>query len=83
VLQRDLAETDAGDLDLARRVQTLDDSDGDFELYEDTGGEYRWRLRHRNGSILAESGDSYRGRDAVFDAIERVKRQAPGAEIEE
>jgi len=27
-----------------------------FEVYADAGGQYRWRLLHRNGNILADSG---------------------------
>jgi len=30
-----------------------------FELYRDREGQYRWRLRHDNGNILADSGEGY------------------------
>jgi uncharacterized protein YegP (UPF0339 family) len=53
-----------------------------FEVYEDAGGEWRWRLRHRNGQILADSGQGYSDRSGSFDGIESVKRNAPNAAIE-
>jgi len=31
-----------------------------FELYRDKKGEWRWRLRARNGRIIADSGQGYR-----------------------
>lgn len=35
------------------------------EVYRDTAGEYRWRLRAANGEPLADSGEGYkRRRDA-------------------
>jgi len=33
-----------------------------IERYADDGGEYRWRLRHQNGNIIADSGEGYSGR---------------------
>jgi len=30
-----------------------------FELYQDRAGEYRWRLRHDNRNIIADSGEGY------------------------
>lgn len=54
-----------------------------FEIYVDEGEEHRWRLRHRNGNILASSGEGYASRAGVWAAIESVKRNAPDAEFEE
>ncbi|QGX96679.1 DUF1508 domain-containing protein [Haloplanus rallus] len=45
--------------------------------------DWRWRLRHRNGNVLADGGEGYASRSGVHDAIEGVKRNAPGAETEE
>ncbi len=53
-----------------------------FEVYEDDGGEWRWRLRARNGNIVADSGEGYTGRTDAHDAIESVKRNAPNADQE-
>jgi len=51
-----------------------------FEVFEDAGGKYRWRLRHRNGNILADSGQGYSSRTKAFDGVDSVKRNAPNAE---
>jgi uncharacterized protein YegP (UPF0339 family) len=41
-----------------------------FELYLDHAREYRWRLKARNGRIIADSGEGYstkrNARRAVF-----------------
>lgn len=52
-----------------------------FEVYEDRSGKFRWRLRHRNGNIIADSGQGYSNRSGAFDGIESVKRNASNAEI--
>lgn len=62
---------DADVLDIGRAV---------FELYEDRGGDHRWRLRHRNGNILMDGGEGYASRSGARDGIESVKRNAPNAE---
>ncbi|NLV10358.1 DUF1508 domain-containing protein [Halomicrobium mukohataei] len=51
-----------------------------FEVFEDNAGQYRWRLRHRNGNILADGGQGYSSRTKAFDGIDSVKRNAPNAE---
>jgi len=61
-------------------ADVLDIERSAFELYEDTAGEWRWRLRHRNGNIIADSGEGYSSRSAAEDGINSVKRNAPGAE---
>ncbi|MDZ7745218.1 MAG: DUF1508 domain-containing protein [Halobacteriales archaeon] len=53
------------------------------EVYEDEGGDFRWRLRHRNGTILATSGEGYSGRSNAVEAINGVKRHAPNAPVTE
>jgi uncharacterized protein YegP (UPF0339 family) len=52
-----------------------------FELYEDSGGDYRWRLRHRNGNIIADSGEGYASKPNARDAIGRVQRYAPEGSV--
>ena len=61
----------------------LDIGDAAFELYEDRGDEWRWRLRHRNGNIIADSGEGYSSRTKARDGIESVKRNVPAAEVTE
>jgi uncharacterized protein YegP (UPF0339 family) len=50
-----------------------------FEIYEDRGEEWRWRLRHRNGRIIADSGEGFGKRSGAVASIERIKRHAPAA----
>lgn len=54
-----------------------------FELYKDKAGEFRWRLRHDNGNIIADSGEGYKNKADAINGIESVKENAPGAPIEE
>ena len=61
----------------------IDIGEAAFEIYVDEGEEHRWRLRHRNGNVLASSGEGYASRSGVWDAIESVKRNAPDAGFEE
>ena len=70
-VRRDMPEADL--LDIGEAV---------FEVYEGEGDEWRWRLRHRNGEILAISGEGYAGRSGTWDGIESVKQNAPGAGLE-
>jgi len=52
-----------------------------FELYEDTGGEYRWRLVHENGNNISDSGQGYSSKQKARQGLESVKRTAPGAAV--
>jgi hypothetical protein len=54
-----------------------------FELYRDREGKYRWRLRHDNGNVLADSGEGYSTKQKAKQGIESVKTNAPEAPIEE
>ena len=66
----------------APEADTLDVGRAAFEIYEDNAGEYRWRLRHKNGNILFDSGQGYADRSGARDGIESVKRNVPGADVE-
>lgn len=54
-----------------------------FELYVDRAGEHRWRLRHQNGNIIADSSEGYSSKENAINGIESVKENAPAAPIEE
>ena len=54
-----------------------------FELYEDRAGEWRWRLVHANGNIIADSGQGYSSKQGAKRGIESVKTNAPDAPVEE
>ena len=49
-----------------------------FMLYTDKKGEFRFRLKARNGEIIAVS-DGYERKSECVAAIERVRRLAPDA----
>lgn len=53
-----------------------------FELYADRSGEFRFRLRSRNGKIIASS-DGYASKAACLGGIESVRINAPGARYRE
>jgi uncharacterized protein YegP (UPF0339 family) len=47
-----------------------------FELYRDAKGEWRWRLRARNGEVIAESGEGYVRREDCEHGIALVRQSA-------
>ena len=53
-----------------------------FEIYLDKGGEYRFRLKARNGEIIAVS-EGYKAKASCINGIESVKKNAPDAPTEE
>ena len=53
-----------------------------FEVFTDKGGEFRFRLKAPNGEVIAVS-ESYTTKDACFNGIESVKRNAPVAHVVE
>ena len=52
-----------------------------FEMYQDKAGEYRFRLRARNGKIVGIS-EGYSNKAGCLNGIESVMKNAPQAEIE-
>lgn len=56
---------------------------GRFELYRDRAEEWRWRLRHRNGNVIASSGEGYTRKANARKGLRSVMRNAPGAVIRE
>ncbi len=53
-----------------------------FEIYESKNGEFRFRLRARNGQIIASS-EGYKALASCKNGVESVKKNASEAEIEE
>ena len=53
-----------------------------FQVYEDVAGEWRWRLVHDNGNVIAEGGQGYTTKRRAIDGLESVKENAPDAPIE-
>ena len=53
-----------------------------FELYKDKAGEYRFRLKAKNGEIIATS-EGYKTKASCENGIASIKKNAPEAEIVE
>lgn len=52
-----------------------------FELYTDKAGETRFRLKARNGEIIAVS-EGYKSKASARNGIESVRKNAPDATVE-
>lgn len=51
-----------------------------FEMYTDKAGEFRFRLKAKNGEIIA-TGEGYKTKANCLNGIESVKKNAPDAEV--
>ena len=51
-----------------------------FEVYTDKAGETRFRLKARNGEIIA-TGESYKAKASCMSGIESIRKNAPDADI--
>lgn len=72
-----------GILTYAPDAHVIDIDGAVFEIYQDIAGEWRWRLRHRNGNVMADSGDGHDSRAGAEDAVIAIKQNAPNADIED
>ena len=52
-----------------------------FEIYLDKAGEFRFRLKARNGQIVAVS-EGYKSKASCHNGIESIRKNAPDAPIE-
>jgi uncharacterized protein YegP (UPF0339 family) len=53
-----------------------------FELYNDKGGKFRFRLKAANGQVIAAS-EAYNTKAAAKNGIASIKKNAAGAEVVE
>jgi len=51
-----------------------------YELYTDKAGEFRWRLKARNGEPIGKS-EGYKAKTSALNGIESVGKNAPDAEV--
>ena len=51
-----------------------------LSIYNDKAGEFRFRLKARNGEIILAS-EGYSSKPGVKNGVESVKRNAPEAEV--
>ena len=55
---------------------------GKFELYQDTEGQFRFRLKAGNGQVIA-TGQAYSTKKACLNGIESIRKNAPGAKLDD
>jgi uncharacterized protein YegP (UPF0339 family) len=53
------------------------------DVHEDRKSEYRWRLRHRNGNVVADGGEGYTDERNARKGIAAVQRTPPDADVVE
>ena len=51
-----------------------------FEIYIDNAGEFRFRLKAKNGEVIAAS-EGYKSKSSCLNGIESVRHNAPDADI--
>ncbi len=60
-----------------------------FEIYKDKSKvtdksvEFRWRLIHANGQVIANSGEGYTTKANAMGGISSVKENTPNAPVED
>ena len=54
-----------------------------FELYQDKASEWRWRLRHRNGNVIATGGEGYTRKHHALKGLRSVVATSPASEVTE
>ncbi len=52
-----------------------------YEIYREPNGDWRWRLKSRNGKTIADSAEGYRRKETCLAGIELVKRSYDAALI--
>lgn len=52
-----------------------------FEVYTDKAGEFRFRLKAKNGEIIAV-GEGYKTKASCLNGIDSIRRNAPEASVE-
>ena len=52
-----------------------------FEIYKDKAGEFRVRFKHNSETMFSTEG--YSSKASALNAIESIKKNGPGAEVED
>jgi len=55
---------------------------GKWELYTDSSGGYRFRLKAGNGEIIALSSESYESKSGALNGIDSIRRNADSEIVE-
>ncbi|KQP31660.1 hypothetical protein ASF49_09455 [Methylobacterium sp. Leaf104] len=53
-----------------------------FELFRDSAGGWRWRLRSQNGNVVADSAEAYVRREDCEHGISLVKGSATAPTVD-
>ncbi len=53
-----------------------------FEVYTDKAGEFRFRLKAKNGQIIA-TGEGYKAKNSCLNGIESIRKNADSEIVEE
>lgn len=53
-----------------------------FEVYKDKKGEFRFRFKASNGETMFVS-EGYKAKASAMSAIESIKKNAPGAKVDD
>lgn len=53
----------------------------EFSVYRDEAREWRWRLKHANGNIMAVSGEGYRRKSSCLLAVKHLKNRMGNAHV--
>jgi uncharacterized protein YegP (UPF0339 family) len=43
-----------------------------FEIFRDKKREFRWRIKSRNGKIIASSGEGFKRKRSIFTALDAL-----------
>ncbi len=54
-----------------------------FEIYKDKSGEFRWRLTHTNGQVIADSGQGYKAKEDAVKGISSLKENVSNATVKD
>lgn len=54
---------------------------GKYELYQDKGGDWRFRLKAGNGEVIA-TGQGYASKSGAMNGIDSVRRNADSEVVE-
>jgi len=57
-------------------------ADAHFEVFKDFSGQFRFRLRARNGEPIASS-EAYATKEGCMQGIKSVKKNAPKAKVKD
>lgn len=53
----------------------------EFVVYRDEAREWRWRLRHANGEVLAVSSEGYKRKSSCLRTVRNVQNRLAAAHI--